>query len=81
MQSTMQAGLELMLIGISTVFVFLGLLVVLIWSVSWLVRRFDPPLGMVSGPSAPVVSTAAGDETVAAISAAIHRHRNIDKKR
>ena len=58
-------GLTLMLVGMSTVFVFLTALVMVMSLMSWLVARFQAP---------PAVSVA-GDEEIAAIAAAISRHR------
>ena len=68
MQSTlMQGGMDLMLYGMGTVFVFLT---VLVFATSWmsaLVRRFAPvPMAEEAGAS---------EEEVAAITAAIVRHR------
>ena len=82
----MQVGMiaqavELMLYGMGTVFVFLGLLVLAISAMSALVTRYFPQ------PEPPPVAgrlhgqgqTAAGEldpGVVAVITAAIHRHRN-----
>ncbi|MGE0623142.1 MAG: OadG family protein [Pseudomonadales bacterium] len=61
-------GLELMVAGMGTVFVFLTVLVFATSGMSALVRRFVPaPTTEESGVS---------EEEVAAITAAIHRHRN-----
>jgi len=66
----MTRGLELMLVGMGTVFVFLTTLVLATHLMSSLVQRFFPP---------PVATDDAGVEqdTVAAIAAAIaaYRHR------
>jgi oxaloacetate decarboxylase gamma subunit len=59
-------GLTLMLVGMGTVFVFLTTLVIVMTLMSWLVTRFQVP------PEA----LAAGNDEVAAIAAAITRHRN-----
>ena len=64
-------GLELMLVGMGTVFVFLTLLVLATTLMSYLVRRFVPA-------SVPRAGTADGGPTaeeVAAISAAVARYR------
>jgi oxaloacetate decarboxylase gamma subunit len=58
-------GLELMLVGMAVVFVFLTVLVGATALMSRVVMRFQPP------PSLPPV----GEEEIAAISAAIARHR------
>lgn len=61
-------GLELLVAGMGTVFVFLTLLVLTTTAMSALVQRFTPvPAPEVSGVS---------EEEVAAITAAIIRHRN-----
>jgi oxaloacetate decarboxylase gamma subunit len=59
-------GLTLLLAGMGTVFVFLSVLVGAMTSMSWAVTRFQ------SSPE----SAAATEEEVAAISAAIVKHRN-----
>ena len=65
--------------GMGTVVVFLALLVVATTAMSAFVGRFfpEPPPAPVAG-SKPEVGAAAspGSEVVAAISAAIHQHRN-----
>ena len=73
-------GMELMLYGMGTVVVFLGLLVVITSTMSAVVNRYFPE------PPAPVAVPSAGrksgpvphanPEVVAAISAAIVRHRS-----
>ena len=61
-------GLELLVAGMGTVFVFLTLLVLTTTAMSALVQRFTPvPAPEVSGVS---------EKEVAAITAAIIRHRN-----
>ena len=73
MTPLLAAGVELMLIGMGTVFFFLTLLVMATGLMSRLVARFAPP---VLPPSTPV---AIADEEVAAISAAIAMHRRRNK--
>ena len=63
-ETLMNQGLTLMLAGMGTVFVFLTILVLVMTLMASIVRRFEPNS---SGPTA---------EEVAAISAAIRRHRN-----
>lgn len=68
------AGLELMLAGMGTVFVFLTALVIATTLMSRLVQRYSPaPAPGRSGP---------GDdgEVVAAITAAIAQHRRRDER-
>ncbi|MEM9401507.1 MAG: OadG family transporter subunit [Pseudomonadota bacterium] len=62
----LQQGLTLMLVGMGTVFVFLTTLVIAMTLMSGLTKRFQPP------PSTP--DDVPADE-VAAITAAINRHR------
>lgn len=67
-ESPIVQGLELMVAGMGTVFVFLTLLVLTTAAMSALVQRFTPaPAPETSGVS---------EEEVAAITAAIVRHRN-----
>ncbi len=58
----LSAGVELMLVGMSTVFVFLTLLVVATTGMSAAIQRFLP-------------ADAASPEELAAITAAVHQHR------
>jgi oxaloacetate decarboxylase (Na+ extruding) subunit gamma len=78
--SIVAQGLELMLYGMGTVIVFLGLLVVITTAMSSIVNRYFPEApvpaavpspGRKSGPV-----TQSDGEVVAAISAAIARHRS-----
>jgi len=63
--SLIDQGVTLMLVGMGTVFVFLTALVIAMSLMATLVRRLTP------APEATV-----SDEEVAAITAAIARHRN-----
>ena len=63
----LEQGLELMLAGMGTVFVFLTLLVFATSGMSALVRRFEPV--------ADAEATGVSEEEVAAITAAIALHR------
>ncbi len=67
-------GLELMLAGMGTVFVFLTLLVGATTMMSALARRFAPPAPEPAGPRPPPDAQPA-PEVVAAIGAAIAAHR------
>ena len=58
----LSAGVELMLVGMSTVFVFLTLLVIATTAMSAFVQRFLP-------------TNDASAEELAAITAAVHQHR------
>ena len=64
--SLMDQGLTLMLVGMGTVFVFLTILVAAMSFMALVVRRL----------TATVPETGATDDEVAAIAAAITRHRN-----
>ncbi len=66
MQATlMNQGVTLMLVGMGTVFVFLTLLVIMMTVMAQVVKRLTP-----------AVEEDVSDEEVAAITAAIARHRN-----
>jgi oxaloacetate decarboxylase (Na+ extruding) subunit gamma len=66
MQSTLlDKGIELMLVGMGTVFVFLTLLVIMMTVMAQVIMRLTP-----------AAEEAVSDEEVAAISAAIAQHRN-----
>jgi oxaloacetate decarboxylase gamma subunit len=66
MQSTLlDKGIELMLVGMGTVFVFLTLLVIMMTVMAQVITRLTP-----------AAEEAVSDEEVAAISAAIAQHRN-----
>ena len=66
MQATLlEQGVTLMLVGMGTVFVFLTLLVVMMTLMARVLQRL-----------APAVVEGVSDEEVAAISAAIARHRS-----
>lgn len=66
-ENMLNAGLELMLAGMGTVFLFLTLLVGATMLMSSLVQRFFVP--------ASTLDTDPSSEELAAISAAIHQHR------
>jgi oxaloacetate decarboxylase gamma subunit len=85
MEGTVQAGiieqgLQLMIYGMGTVVVFLALLVVATWAMSRLMDRYfpEPVPEPAAAPVARSRSPATGDDAqvIAAISAALHRHRN-----
>ncbi|MCO7224199.1 OadG family protein [Pleionea sp. CnH1-48] len=73
MSDLLLEGLTLMLIGMGTVFVFLALLVVTLTLTSNLILKFWPEAEATDSHD-----TAASDngEVIAAITAAIHQHRN-----
>lgn len=71
MTPLLSAGIELMLIGMGTVFFFLTLLIFVTGLMSRLVMRYAPLVAEVVG-SAPIEDD---EEVVAAISVAIAEHR------
>jgi oxaloacetate decarboxylase (Na+ extruding) subunit gamma len=73
MTPLLNAGLELMLIGMGTVFVFLTLLVFATGLMSWLIRRFYPAI--LPPVTADSGADAVPEEHVAAISIALAEHR------
>jgi oxaloacetate decarboxylase (Na+ extruding) subunit gamma len=76
MTEELSFGLELMFVGMGIVFLFLAMLVLAINIMSALVQRFFPEAPM---PTPPVLSTSLDKSVVAAITAAIHQHRNKHK--
>lgn len=65
-QSLLNQGVTLMLVGMGTVFVFLTALVIAMSLMTMVTRRLQPALQ----------SDDISDEEIAAIGAAIRRHRN-----
>jgi oxaloacetate decarboxylase gamma subunit len=70
-------GLELMVIGMTVVFVFLGALVFLVTNMSRLAQKFGP--ATVPAQSA-TGSAGTSDDLIAVISAAVHQYRNTKRK-
>ncbi len=79
MTEMINAGIELMLIGMGIVFAFLALLVVVVNFMTTVIQRFFPeaPVTAISPASASTSHTDAG--VIAAISAAVHQYRNKHK--
>lgn len=83
MESTLfQQGVELMIFGMGTVFVFLTVLILVTTAMSFFVQRFLPaempsPLPVKQAPSP--VSAAEDEQLLAVLSAAIHRYRSRHK--
>ena len=73
--SLLGQGLELMLIGMGTVFSFLTLLVFATRAMSFLAQRIQPAVLIEEHATALVRDGAPSAEVVAAISAALHEHR------
>jgi oxaloacetate decarboxylase gamma subunit len=75
-----QQGVELMLYGMGTVFIFLMLLVILTSLMSALLQRLEKPTAA-SAPAGSDNNTAKEDSVlIAAITAAIHQHRSRHKR-
>jgi oxaloacetate decarboxylase gamma subunit len=75
-----QQGVNLMLYGMGTVFVFLALLISATALMSFLVQRFhkeEPPVAA-GGRAAPAVHQ--NEQLVAVITAAIHKYRSRHKR-
>lgn len=71
------SGVELMFIGMGIVFVFLAMLIVAVTMMSWVINRFFPePQGAANSLPSTTLGKHDDQDTVAAISAAIHRYRN-----
>jgi len=70
MSPLVSEGLNLALYGMGTVFVFLTLLVLATMAMSWLVAQQETAV------AATLPADSADARTMAAITAAIHRHRN-----
>ncbi|ACV26663.1 OadG family protein [Kangiella koreensis] len=73
------SGLSLMLVGMTTVFCFLTLLVICIHISSKVINRFWPEaLPSTTGSTGPSTqrNTSTDDEIVAAITSAVHQYRN-----
>ena len=70
----MSKGLELMFLGMGTVFVFLAILVVSVTKMSELVKKYEDSLPQ---PEPKPARTASGTNSdhIAAIAAAIHQYR------
>ena len=84
-QALLQQGIELMIYGMGTVFVFLAILVVVTTTMSTLVNRFFPEQVVAAKPQAPVKPQAAAAQAtddatlMAVISAAVHQYRSRQK--
>ncbi|MCA1773316.1 MAG: OadG family protein [Halomonas sp.] len=75
----LQEGLGLMALGMGVVFVFLAILVFSLTLMSGVIRRFQPtPSPVESNSNAKPGSSVKSqdDETLAVISAAVHRYRS-----
>lgn len=70
-------GVELMLFGLGTVFLFLILLVLIIRVMSWVIERFAAKTPVPVSPSlaAKSASDKPSADVLAAIQSAIHQHR------
>ena len=80
MSGLLESGVELMMIGMGTVFSFLALLVVVTQTMSWVVLKFglasDPQVKNTGSGAADKLATTSGQpaQHVAAIAAALDAH-------
>ena len=80
MTDSLLAGEQLMLLGMSVVFIFLAMLVLAVNVMSKLVRRFYPETETTTPTNSIAVKSSGADAgVVAAITAAVHSHRNKHK--
>ncbi len=77
MSDLLASGVQLMLVGMGTVFAFLTLLVFTTLAMSRLVQRFAPP----PAPAAPTAPSGVPTAHVAAISAALSLHRDKHRRK
>ena len=76
----LEQGVELMLYGMGTVFVFLAVLIVAMTIMSSLMQRYVKPVPAAVPPSAQRKTATNNDEQlIAVISAAIHKYRSRHK--
>lgn len=75
MTELMSKGIELMLAGMGIVFLFLTMLVLAINMLSSLIERFFPEAPNLVGTTT-TTSSGIDKNTIAAITAAVHQHRN-----
>jgi oxaloacetate decarboxylase gamma subunit len=71
----LQQGVDLMLYGMSTVFLFLALLVIAMITMSYLVARVEARTGARSETATSPANGELDGAVVAAITAALHQHR------
>ena len=78
-EELLQQGVQLMLYGMGTVFVFLSILVFGTSLMSAIIARFNDEDPTVVGEPPPSPSTTDNNQLLAAISAAIHAYRSRHK--
>lgn len=78
-----QQGIQLMIYGMGTVFVFLAVLVLVTMAMSYIVNRFFPDVTPTTEPRARAVQSVAPETDnstlLAVITAAIHQYRSNQK--
>ncbi len=74
--SLMQQGVELMLFGMGTVFVFLALLIAATTAMSAVLQRYTKPEQLVPQQAPNKTAVVEDDQLIAVISAAIHKYRS-----
>lgn len=72
----LQQGVDLMLYGMSTVFLFLAVLVIAMTTMSFLVARVEARTGTSSDRASAPADGELDGAVVAAITAALHQHRH-----
>ncbi|WP_054672997.1 oxaloacetate decarboxylase subunit gamma [Parasalinivibrio latis] len=77
--AVLEEALALMLIGMSVVYAFLGLLVITVKLISRLVPEEQPPQAATAVQPATNHNNSAAPDVIAAISAAVHQYRNRNK--
>lgn len=78
----LQQGIELMLFGMGTVFVFLALLVLITTAMSALLRRYikPEPAPVLPGANAQQITGDNDEQLIAVIGVAIHKYRSRHKR-
>jgi oxaloacetate decarboxylase gamma subunit len=84
MSGLLESGIQLMIVGMGTVFFFLTVLVFATLAMSAVVKRFLPEVQTsLQTTLQPIIRTPKSlvDEEVAAIAVAVHAHRNQSRKK
>ncbi len=76
MTEMLNSGVELMFVGMGIVFLFLVMLIVAVNTMSYIVQRFFHSEPVVAQAVSNVTMNGADASRTAAITAAVHQHRN-----
>jgi len=79
MNEMMNAGIELMFIGMGIVFAFLTMLVVMVNIMTSIIQRFFPEDPITAATPASALTSHTDVRVIAAITAAVHQYRNKHK--